>query len=276
MLKKFMVLFVIMLIWGIGISAVASSKYDADIESVFTLENLGIEVDIGINTDVRDNASADGYNQQDIIAIPQLRRASQSNPVTISSESDVRVLLDALAIIFELTDSSVYVAGDIIDALEEAELREYWSQGIRDLLRDENERAMSELAMRYSAEELYEMMFSTRRVDIPLMTLHTGQVWVSQAWLLGAGQEASFSLETILDFSAHSNFGIIEAGSRLAWGNTFFPVHNVQTVLNQWRLHHFVIITRGYGDQGVALRSPPNGHNTTTRVRGTIWLHPPF
>jgi len=261
MLKKLVTLFTLMIVLGMGISVVASDAVEADLGSVITLESLGIELNMGTEMDARSNIDA----HQDSV-MPQLRRVDQSVPIAISSESDVRVLLDALAMIFELTDSCVYVNGDIIAALNEAGLREYWSQGIRELLFEGNEQIMEESGM------ISDEQFSVRgRLDIPVnTTLRSGQTWAPGSFIFRFGSELEFFIHSTLDQGVQ---GVLEAGSLdVPNAQTFNIFRILQPRLGQWREDHFVVIVRTQGDQFIAFRNRASG-SSSLRFHGTVLLH---
>jgi len=257
MLKKFIAFLVLMMVLGMGVFVVASDAVDADYDSNITLECLGIEVEMRISLDPSNES------------MPQLRRTDQRNSLEISTESDVRVLLDTLAMLFEITDSSVYVDGEIITALNEAGLREYWSQGVRELLQEERSQLMTE-----HAEEQVARSRPSRTVQIPVATLRSGEVWTSNAITFSSGTELEFLINSILDQGVQ---GILDVGSFCSWWQTrdFNFFRALQPRLNQWRVDHFVIIARHpanhSGHHQVAFRNRASGASSL-RFQGTMWI----
>ena len=88
---------------------------------------------------------------------PYLRRLSPDEPIAIFTETDVRMMLDVLKLVFELTDATVFLEWDITNALEEVGLREYFNSGVRMLLQREREYALINLAKNNTIYELVEM-----------------------------------------------------------------------------------------------------------------------
>jgi len=209
----------------------------------------------------------DGEFFQSIAFMPQLRRLSEYSSLAISCESDVRILLDALSIIFELSDSSVYVDGYIITALNDAGLREYWRRGIYELLRDD-------IALE---SDMFGSRIPNTSIQIPDITLISGQVWdpswnpFFQITPFTFGGEIEFLINSMLVSDAR---GVLEAGSvpvPWTWG-AFNVFRFIEPRANQWRQDHFVVINRIHGYHLMALRNG-SSNPSTIRVQGMIWVN---
>jgi len=163
MKKIIIALLTFAMILGFNISVVANDNNEMSSVSE-SLRSIGIELDVGMDTGIQ--MHSEGIDaRQNATRMPSLQRISPYDPLTISTVSDVRLMLDAIEVIVELTDISIHIDGDIITALEEAGLREYFRSGVREILREEIERDMIYFAENYTIDELTEMgMLDDRRV----------------------------------------------------------------------------------------------------------------
>ena len=268
MLKKFIVLFSVMMIIGLGILVVADDAVGTDYNPVTALESLGIKVDMGFDLDARNNVDND---IQCNTAMPQLRRVSHDTPITITSEYDVFVLLDTLALIFEATNHSVFVDGSIIAALNDAGLREYWSQGIKELLREENAQRMSELSVKYTVAQL-DAMRNITRLDVPRTELLPGQRWTRRNPIFWFGMEMEFNITHTLDRAVH---GILDVGTVDHDFGHFNFLRALQPRNNEWRTELFVVITRHGGNQNVGFLNRSPGSTALITFQGHVWLFGP-
>ncbi|MCL1882519.1 MAG: hypothetical protein FWF81_02030 [Defluviitaleaceae bacterium] len=98
------------------------------------LRSLGVEIEMG--------AESFDYEAERLIRryaevftlLPQLRRISSDVPLNISTQSDIRIMLDAMAEIFYMTEDSVMIDGDILSAIQSLGYMDYWLEGIGELI----------------------------------------------------------------------------------------------------------------------------------------------
>ncbi|MCL1882520.1 MAG: hypothetical protein FWF81_02035 [Defluviitaleaceae bacterium] len=101
------------------------------------LRNLGVEIEIGMGINNYGFERLDIQNEDRKTSLPQLRRISPYEPLNISSQIDIRVMLDAMEWIFYATDDCIVIDGDILSAIREIDLMDYWLDGIRRLIKNE-------------------------------------------------------------------------------------------------------------------------------------------
>jgi len=146
-----LMLCILILVSSIAIPVVASDRGAASLDPMDTLESIGIGFDLNLPYELWLDA-----NEENFAPMPKLYLLHDAR-ITISSEADVRIILDALAVVFELTSSSVSVDWGIMTALEDAGLREYFQAGIRYLLREERAAWIASLFETYTIDELLEL-----------------------------------------------------------------------------------------------------------------------
>ncbi|MCL2397109.1 MAG: hypothetical protein FWC93_03490 [Defluviitaleaceae bacterium] len=276
------------------VSVSASGRQELDINMAHSLEALwaiGIELELNL----------DG-------GMPRLQKLSHNEPIAILSEVDVDIMLDALKVAFELTDSTVYIDWDITSALKEAGLRDYFNDGVRLLLQEEREYALINMVKNNTFYELVDMgvfdrpgileeleslnllneIFEAGKVSKSIGDMDTNQDWwrhfcvipsrtivTRQNLYLGSlmttvGDVIDFNLSFIASFAG----GHLEVGTWSIWQDIFTNGLAI-TTFGGHQTRQGTFLPRGTPEQVGALRA--SSGNTIDIITGyfTIWVPRP-
>jgi len=207
-IQKVTLALILLLISLSPITVIASSlATDADVgrNATEALEGIGLEFDFNIAIESFIDVERSGeYSRQHTAPMPQLRPSSYHAP-DITSETDVDTLLNALEAIFSLTDSSIHIDIAIIDAIDNAGLREYWIDGLLSLLRRERDLAFGDY-MSETRQNFYSIS-SSRPIRTFNFIMAPMEVWLGNNWLFMAYEydiTHRNTLESHLDIGSHN------------------------------------------------------------------------
>jgi len=235
MRKKLFALFLsfVMALTSLPMMVLASDADAAQSRTLNALESIGVVLDL--NDDV-----ARGFNEEfsddAIVLIPELRKASSDSRVIISSEDDVAILLAGLEMLLGLTCDDIHIDGAILVALEEAGLREYWWDSVRNLL---------------DASEMPTMQFSVQslaprfpHVNIPFSWIPSFQHMIFS----GAAHWQAAIFEYVVNYRlSHQDPHQGNAFLAIGYLNPSFRQWVMPPMAtNSWQLAHGGIVTRHY------------------------------
>jgi len=219
------------------------------------LDDIGVEMDLNIGISTYQYYKNRAYD--DVITLmPALRLSSQETPLAIYSKCDIDILLSALEIMFRYTEESIHVDGAIIRALNDAGLREYWRDSIRDLFNVHNRASYADISpLNGWWSPIQRQTFSPW-----LITWHGNHVHgnaIEFEYLINY-RFASSSGDTFLD-TGYDNF------------STGFRLGRMYRVTASWQVAHGVIIPRTITHSGMfALR---NFGVVSIEVSGSLTTH---